>query len=173
MKCQFCHKNEADRIFYVDHMNTEYQFSVCESCLQKMWQQSLASGYTEAFQNYSGWWPGQPEPRKFGEKVFPEKADTELKKKRQLSIHENQLKRSGRLRKDMRKRRSFGIILPGWRRRCAPMKVNLELYSPQMLNVFQKALRCAKEKGHRFLGSEHLLWGLAKETGLSQRFGEI
>ena len=45
------------------------------------------------------------------------------------------------------------------------MKVNLELYSPQMLNVFQKALRCAKEKGHRFLGSEHLLWGLAKETG--------
>ena len=83
MKCQFCHKNEADRIFYVDHMNTEYQFSVCESCLQKMWQQSLASGYTEAFQNYSGWWPGQPEP---------EKADTELKKKRQLSILKIQLK---------------------------------------------------------------------------------
>lgn len=92
MKCQFCHKNEADRIFYVDHMNTEYQFSVCESCLQKMWQQSLASGYTEAFQNYSGWWPGQPEPRKFGEKVFPEEADTELKKKRQLSILKIQLK---------------------------------------------------------------------------------
>ncbi|BDZ80336.1 hypothetical protein [Claveliimonas bilis] len=27
------------------------------------------------------------------------------------------------------------------------MKVNLELYSPQMLNVFQKALRCAKDVG--------------------------
>ena len=70
MKCQFCHKNEADRIFYVDHMNTEYQFSVCESCLQKMWQQSLASGYKKPFRTIPDGGRDSPSRENSGKKYF-------------------------------------------------------------------------------------------------------
>ena len=40
------------------------------------------SGQEEASKNYSGWWPGKPEPRKLGYRAFPESAQEELKKER-------------------------------------------------------------------------------------------
>ena len=49
------------------------------------------------------------------------------------------------------------------------MKVNLELYSQKALHVFQTALKLAAKMGHGFLGSEHLLWALAKEGGFAGR----
>ena len=44
MKCQFCNKERVDRIFYINWMGTVYQVPVCEDCLQKMWNQDVASG---------------------------------------------------------------------------------------------------------------------------------
>lgn len=49
------------------------------------------------------------------------------------------------------------------------MKVNLEVYSQRGLQIFQSALKFASRLGHGFLGSEHLLWALAKEGGRSAR----
>ena len=49
------------------------------------------------------------------------------------------------------------------------MKVNLELYSQKALHIFQTALKLAAKMGHGFLGSEHLLWALAKEGGFAGR----
>lgn len=51
-----------------------------------MWEQAKASGQEEAFKNYSGWWPGKPEPRKLGYRAFPESAQEELKKERKLKV---------------------------------------------------------------------------------------
>ena len=59
MKCQFCNKNEADKVFYLDYMGGLYQISICNDCLQRMWQQAVATGQAETFRNYSGWWPGR------------------------------------------------------------------------------------------------------------------
>ena len=47
------------------------------------------------------------------------------------------------------------------------MKVNLEVYSQSGLQIFQNALKFAARMGHGYLGSEHLLWALAKEGGRS------
>ena len=77
MKCQFCNKNEADKVFYLNYMGCLYQISVCDDCLQRMWQQAVASGQAETFRNYSGWWPGRPEPRRYGERAFPDDAAEE------------------------------------------------------------------------------------------------
>lgn len=49
MKCQFCNKNEADKVFYLNYMGGLYQISVCDDCLQRMWQQAVASGQAETF----------------------------------------------------------------------------------------------------------------------------
>ena len=49
------------------------------------------------------------------------------------------------------------------------MKVNLEVYSQSGLQIFQNALKFAARMGHGYLGSEHLLWALAKEGGRSAR----
>lgn len=86
MKCQFCNKNEADKVFYLNYMGGLYQISVCDDCLQRMWQQAVASGQAETFRNYSGWWPGRPEPRRYGERAFPDDAAEDLKKRRRLSF---------------------------------------------------------------------------------------
>ena len=86
MKCQFCNKNEADKVFYLNYMGGLYQISVCDDCLQRMWQQAVASGQAETFRNYSGWWPGRPEPRRYGERAFPDDAAEDLKKRRRLSL---------------------------------------------------------------------------------------
>ena len=84
MKCQFCNTNESDRIFYTNYMGALYQIPVCEGCLHRMWQQAVAAGQAEAFRNYAGWWPGRPEPRRLGERAFPDEAAEDLKRKRQL-----------------------------------------------------------------------------------------
>ena len=86
MKCQFCNKNEADKVFYLNYMGGLYQISVCDDCLQRMWQQAVASGQAETFRNYSGWWPGRPEPRRYGERAFPDDAAEDLKKRRRRSL---------------------------------------------------------------------------------------
>ncbi len=86
MKCQFCNKNEADKVFYLDYMGGLYQISICNDCLQRMWQQAVATGQAETFRNYSGWWPGRPEPRRYGERAFPDAAAEDLQKKRKLSL---------------------------------------------------------------------------------------
>ena len=49
------------------------------------------------------------------------------------------------------------------------MRVNQELYSQKALHIFQTALKLAAKMGHGFLGSEHLLWALAKEGGFAGR----
>lgn len=97
MKCQFCNMNEADRIFYVDNMGSLYQIPVCEGCLHRMWQQSVAAGQAEAFRNYAGWWPGRPEPRKLGDRAFPDDGGTDLKRKRKLAVLRERLKEAARL----------------------------------------------------------------------------
>ena len=55
-------------------MGTVYQVPVCADCLQKMWQQAAAAGKTEEFKKYTGWWPGRQEPRRLGDRAFPETA---------------------------------------------------------------------------------------------------
>ena len=32
MKCQFCNKNETDKVFYLNYMGGLYQISVCDDC---------------------------------------------------------------------------------------------------------------------------------------------
>ena len=86
MKCQFCNQRDADKVFYVNYMGVQYQISICQDCLNKVWEQAKASGQEEAFKNYSGWWPGKPEPRKLGYRAFPESAQEELKKERKLKV---------------------------------------------------------------------------------------
>ena len=86
MKCQFCKQNNADRVFYVNWMGALYQIAVCNSCLERMWHQAAASGQEEAFKTYSGWWPGKPDPRRPGERPFPEEAAADLKQKRRLAV---------------------------------------------------------------------------------------
>ena len=86
MKCQFCNTNEADKIFYTNYMGALYQIPVCEGCLRRMWQQAVAAGQAEAYRNYAGWWPGRPEPRRLGERAFPDQAEEDLKRKRQLAV---------------------------------------------------------------------------------------
>ena len=49
------------------------------------------------------------------------------------------------------------------------MKVDLEVYSQSGLQIFQNALKFAVRMEHGFLGSEHLLWALAKEGGGAAR----
>ena len=51
-----------------------------------MWQQAVAAGQAEAFRTYAGWWPGRPEPRRLGERAFPDQAEEDLKRKRQLAV---------------------------------------------------------------------------------------
>ena len=86
MKCLFCNTNEADKIFYTNYMGALYQIPVCEGCLRRMWQQAVAAGQAEAFRNYAGRWPGRPEPRRLGERAFPDQAEEDLKRKRQLAV---------------------------------------------------------------------------------------
>ncbi len=86
MRCQFCNKNEADKMFFVNWMGIQYQISVCSECLEKMWSQAEAAGKEEAFKSYSGWWPGKPEPRKMGECPFPKQAEESLCRRRELAV---------------------------------------------------------------------------------------
>ena len=44
MKCQYCKKNEADKVFYVNWMGGIYQIAMCEECMKKMWQKAGAAG---------------------------------------------------------------------------------------------------------------------------------
>ena len=61
MKCQYCKKNEADKVFYVNWMGGIYQIAMCEECMKKMWQKAGAAGQEDTFKKYTGWWPGKPE----------------------------------------------------------------------------------------------------------------
>lgn len=85
MRCQFCNKERVDRVFYINWMGTVYQVPVCADCLQKMWNQAAASGKTEEFKNYTGWWPGKRNPRHMGDRAFPETAVPGLIKRRRLA----------------------------------------------------------------------------------------
>lgn len=85
MKCQFCNKEKADRVFYINWMGTVYQVPVCGDCLQNMWNQAVSSGKAEEFKNYTGWWPGKQEPRHLGDRAFPETAVPGLIKRRKLA----------------------------------------------------------------------------------------
>lgn len=85
MKCQFCNKEKVDRVFYINWMGTVYQVPVCADCLQKMWQQAAAAGETEEFKKYTGWWPGRQEPRRLGDRAFPETAVPGLIKRRKIA----------------------------------------------------------------------------------------
>ena len=85
MKFQFCNKESADRVFYINWMETVYQVPVCDGCLHKMWEQAVASGRTEEFKNYTGWWPGKRDPRHLGDRAFPERAVSGLIDRRRLS----------------------------------------------------------------------------------------
>lgn len=85
MKCQFCNRERVDRVFYINWMGTVYQVPVCSDCLQKMWNQAAASGKTEEFKSYTGWWPGKQDPRYMGDRAFPETAVSGLIKRRRLA----------------------------------------------------------------------------------------
>ncbi|MCD8154617.1 MAG: UvrB/UvrC motif-containing protein [Clostridiales bacterium] len=85
MKCQNCKKNEADQIFFVSWMGVQYQMALCTDCLEEMWNRANSAGQAEAFSQYTGWWPGKPEPRDYGELVFPEEADPKLRKEREIA----------------------------------------------------------------------------------------
>lgn len=85
MKCQFCNKDRVDRVFYINWTGTVYQVPVCADCLQKMWNQAAATGKTEEFKNYTGWWPGKCDPRHLGDRAFPEKAVPGLIRRRRLA----------------------------------------------------------------------------------------
>lgn len=50
------------------------------------------------------------------------------------------------------------------------MRVNLGAYGPRTLQIFQNALQFALRMGHGFVGSEHLLWALSRDTGHTGEF---
>lgn len=85
MKCQFCGRDKSDRVFYINWMGTVYQIPVCGECLQKMWEKAVSSGQAEAFKKYTGWWPGKREPRRLGDRAFPETAVDGLVKRRKIA----------------------------------------------------------------------------------------
>ena len=85
MTCQFCNKDKTDKVFYINWTGTVYQIPVCNECLQKMWQRAVSSGQAEAFKKYTGWWPGKREPRRLGDRAFPETAVDGLVKRRKLA----------------------------------------------------------------------------------------
>lgn len=49
------------------------------------------------------------------------------------------------------------------------MEINLNLFSQRALGVFQSALKFVSRMRHGFIGSEHLLWGLAQDAGTAGR----
>ncbi len=49
------------------------------------------------------------------------------------------------------------------------MEINLNLFSPRMVRLFQFTLRFVTHMGHSFIGSEHLLWALAQDEGEAGR----
>ena len=99
MKCQFCNRENVDRVFYVNWMGTVYQVPVCGGCLQKMWQQAVSSGQTEEFKKMTGWWPGKRDPRHLGDRAFPELAVEGLRRRRSLAALRNRLSEAAALEK--------------------------------------------------------------------------
>lgn len=85
MLCQHCNQNEADKTFVVNWMGTQYQMHVCEECLKQMWQYAKTVGQGNAFQYFTGWWPGKANPRVLGDSPFPMDAGMEMKMKLRLS----------------------------------------------------------------------------------------
>ncbi|MGI6153722.1 MAG: ATP-dependent Clp protease ATP-binding subunit [Christensenellaceae bacterium] len=49
------------------------------------------------------------------------------------------------------------------------MNLNQEAYSSRTAALFQSVLQFAAQMGHDFIGSEHVLWGVAKEGGAAAR----
>ena len=45
------------------------------------------------------------------------------------------------------------------------MEINLEIFNQETVRIFLAAIRFALHMGHRFLGSEHLLWALIQDPG--------
>lgn len=45
------------------------------------------------------------------------------------------------------------------------MEINLNQFSERMLKLFQSAIRFVAHMNHGFIGSEHLLWALAQDSG--------
>ena len=99
MKCQFCNRENVDRVCYVNWMGTVYQVPVCGGCLQKMWQQAVSSGQTEEFKKMTGWWPGKRDPRHLGDRAFPELAVEGLRRRRSLAALRNRLSEAAALEK--------------------------------------------------------------------------
>ena len=97
MKCQFCNRENVDRVFYVNWMGTVYQVPVCADCLQKMWQQAVSSGQTEEFKKMTGWWPGKRDPRHLGDRAFPELAVEGLRRRRSLAALRTRLSEAAAL----------------------------------------------------------------------------
>ena len=50
-----------------------------------MWEKAVSSGQAEAFKKYTGWWPGKREPRRLGDRAFPETAVDGLVKRRKIA----------------------------------------------------------------------------------------
>ena len=52
------------------------------------------------------------------------------------------------------------------------MEINLDHFSKRTLSVFQETLKFVAHMGHGFIGSEHLLWALAKDRAPPDRHSE-
>ncbi len=50
------------------------------------------------------------------------------------------------------------------------MEINLEIFSQETVSLFLSAIRFVLHMGHRFVGSEHLLWALIQDHG---RAGQV
>ncbi len=49
------------------------------------------------------------------------------------------------------------------------MEINLEIFSQETASIFLDSIRLALQAGHRFVGSEHLLWALSQTQGTVSR----
>ena len=91
MKCQYCKKNEADKVFYLNWMGGIYQITICEECMKQRWKKPGVAGQEDIFKQYTNLCSGKLEERKPGEQFFPKDAGDLLKKKRHLSALQNRL----------------------------------------------------------------------------------
>lgn len=96
MRCQNCNEREADKTFLVNWMGTQYQMSICNECLEQMYQYAGAMGQGELFKSISGWWPGKEGPRELGSSPFPEDAGGQMKLRVRLAALRARLEEAAR-----------------------------------------------------------------------------
>lgn len=85
MLCQYCMKNEVNKVFVGHWMGRLVLWHICDECLRQLWQQAEASGHSDTFRAMSGWWPDKEEPRTNGIRPFPLSADTAMLTRRRLN----------------------------------------------------------------------------------------